>query len=317
MSHESIYAVLIAFLLNIAISSLMIPYLEKLNLGQYVRDDGPDTHLKKAGTPTMGGIIILLSILITSLFFAVNNKEIHVVLFTIFGFGLIGFMDDYIKVIKKRSLGLKPMQKLIGQLLVAIIFGLLVRNYLKLDSNILLPFSGGKEIDLGILYFPFLIFGVLGTVNAVNLTDGLDGLAAGVTVIVATFFTVVSWGVQSNLLPVSAAAMGSLLGFLLFNTYPAKVFMGDTGSLALGGFVVSAAFILKMPLFILIVGFIYVVENISVIIQVGYYKLTKKRIFKMAPIHHHFELSGWPETKIVTVFCIVTAMMCLIGLIAM
>ncbi|NLI90417.1 MAG: phospho-N-acetylmuramoyl-pentapeptide-transferase [Epulopiscium sp.] len=317
MSHESIYAVLIAFLLNIAISSLMIPYLEKLNLGQYVRDDGPDTHLKKAGTPTMGGIIILLSILITSLFFAVNNKEIHVVLFTIFGFGLIGFMDDYIKVIKKRSLGLKPMQKLIGQLFVAIVFGLLVKNYLKLDTNILLPFSGGKELDLGILYFPFLIFGVLGTVNAVNLTDGLDGLAAGVTVIVATFFTVVSWGVQSNLLPVSAAAMGSLLGFLLFNTYPAKVFMGDTGSLALGGFVVSAAFILKMPLFILIVGFIYVVENISVIIQVGYYKLTKKRIFKMAPIHHHFELSGWPETKIVTVFCIITAMMCLIGLIAM
>lgn len=317
MNHEAVYAILIAFLLNIVISPLMIPYLQRLKLGQYVRDDGPQTHLQKAGTPTMGGIIILFSILITSLFFLVNNKEVHTVLFTIFGFGVIGFMDDYIKVVKKRSLGLNPKQKIIGQLLVAIVFGLLIKYYLKLDTNILLPFSGGKEIELGRLYFPFLIFGVLGTVNAVNLTDGLDGLASGVTLIVATFFTAVSWGLHSNVLPISATAMGSLLGFLLFNTYPAKIFMGDTGSLALGGFVVSTAFILKMPLFILIVGLIYVVENLSVIIQVGYYKMTKKRIFKMAPIHHHFELSGWPETKIVTVFCIITAMMCLVGLIAM
>lgn len=317
MSHEAIYAVIIAFLLNIVISPLMIPYLQKLKLGQYVRDDGPDTHLQKAGTPTMGGIIILFSILITSLFFGINNKEVHTILFAILGFGMIGFMDDYIKVVQKRSLGLKPSQKIIGQFVVAVVFGLLLKYYLKLDTNILLPFSGGKELELGILYFPFLIFGVLGTVNAVNLTDGLDGLASGVTVIVATFFTAVSWGLSSNVLPISAAAMGSLLGFLLFNTYPARIFMGDTGSLALGGFVVSIAFILKMPLFILIVGLIYVVENLSVIIQVGYYKMTKKRIFKMAPIHHHFELSGWPETKIVTVFCIITAMMCLIGLIAM
>lgn len=316
MNNQAIYAVLIAFLLNIVLSPLIIPYLQKLKLGQYVRHDGPNTHLKKAGTPTMGGIIILLSILITSLFFAVNNKELHTVLFAIFGFGLIGFLDDYIKVVKKRSLGLKPIQKIIGQMIVTLIFGLLLRYYVKLDTSVLLPFSGGKELELGLLYFPFLIFGVLGTVNAVNLTDGLDGLASGVTVIVATFFTVVSWGLQSNVLPISAAAVGSLLGFLLYNTYPAKVFMGDTGSLALGGFVVSTAFILKMPLFILIVGFIYVVENISVIIQVGYYKMTKKRVFKMAPIHHHFELSGWPETKVVTVFCIITAIMCLIGLIA-
>ncbi len=316
MNHKPIYGILIAFLLNIVMSPIVIPYLQKLKLGQYVRDDGPDTHLQKAGTPTMGGVIILFSILITSLFFIVNNREVHTILVAIFGFGMIGFADDYIKVVKKRSLGLKPGQKIIGQLLVAIIFGLLLRYYLQMDTNILLPFSGGKEIELGWLYFPFLIFGVLGTVNAVNLTDGLDGLASGVTVIVATFFTAVSWGLQSNVLPISATAMGSLLGFLLFNTYPAKIFMGDTGSLALGGFVVSTAFILKMPLFILIVGFIYVVENLSVIIQVGYYKMTKKRIFKMAPIHHHFELSGWPETKIVTVFCIITAMMCLIGLIA-
>ena len=317
MSREPIYAILIAFLLNIVISPLMIPYLQKLKLGQYVREDGPETHLQKAGTPTMGGVIIIISIFMTSMFFVINNKEVQVVLFAILGFGVIGFMDDYIKVVKKRSLGLKAGQKIIGQLLVAVIFGLLLKYYLLLDTNILLPFSAGKEVDLGLLYYPFLIFGVLGTVNAVNLTDGLDGLASGVTVIVATFFTAVSWGVQSNVLPISAAAMGSLLGFLLFNTYPARIFMGDTGSLALGGFVVSVAFILKMPLFIVIVGFIYVVENLSVIIQVGYYKMTQKRIFRMAPIHHHFELLGWPETKIVTVFCIITAMMCLIGLIAL
>lgn len=317
MNHKAIYAVLTAFLLNIVISPIIIPYLQKLKLGQYVRDDGPDSHLQKAGTPTMGGVIILFSMVITGLIFAINNKEVHTVLFAVIGFGIIGFMDDYIKVVKKRSLGLKPGQKLIGQFLVAVIFGLILKYYLLIDTNILLPFSAGKEIELGWIYFPFLIFGVLGTVNAVNLTDGLDGLASGVTVIVATFFTAISWGMQSNVLPITAAAMGSLFGFLIFNTYPAKVFMGDTGSLALGGFVVSVAFILKMPLFILIVGIIYVIENLSVIIQVGYYKMTKKRVFKMAPIHHHFELSGWPETKIVTVFCIITAMMCLIGLIAM
>lgn len=316
MNNEAIYAILIAFLLNIVISPMIIPYLQRLKLGQYVRDDGPNTHLKKAGTPTMGGIIILLSILITSIFFAIGNKELHIVLFVTLAFGTIGFMDDYIKVVKKRSLGLNPKQKIIGQFLVAIIFGVFLKYYIQLDTSILLPFSGGKEIDLGWAYYPFLIVGVLGTVNAVNLTDGLDGLASGVTVIVATYFTAVSWGMQSNVLPISAAAVGSLLGFLLFNTYPAKVFMGDTGSLALGGFVVATAFILKMPLFILIVGFIYVMENLSVIIQVGYYKMTRKRVFKMAPIHHHFELSGWPETKVVTVFCIITAMMCLIGLIA-
>lgn len=317
MDNEAVYAIVIAFLLNIVISPFVIPYLQRLNLGQYVRDDGPNTHLKKAGTPTMGGIIILLSMLITSLFFAVGNKELHTVLFVTFGFGLIGFIDDYIKVVKKRSLGLKAAQKIVGQIVIALIFYLMLKYYIKIDTSILLPFSGGKEIDLGWVYVPFLLFGTLGTVNAVNLTDGLDGLASGVTVIVATYFTAVSWGLGSNVLPISGAAVGSLLGFLLFNTYPAKVFMGDTGSLALGGFVVATAFILKMPLFILIVGLIYVVENLSVIIQVAYYKMTKKRIFKMAPIHHHFELSGWPETKVVTVFCIITAMMCLIGLMAM
>ncbi|MHC1747399.1 MAG: phospho-N-acetylmuramoyl-pentapeptide-transferase [Cellulosilyticaceae bacterium] len=316
MKSQILYTVLIAFLLNIVISPFMIPALERLKFGQNVRDDGPNSHLKKAGTPTMGGIIIIVSITLTSLLFIRGNRELQSILFVMLGFGLIGFLDDYIKVVKKRSLGLTPLQKIIGQLIVTLIFMYLLKYYIGLDTNIILPFSGGKEFDLGIIYYPFLIFGVLGVVNAVNLTDGLDGLASGVTVLVVTYFAAIAWAVQSNILPITGAAVGSLLGFLLFNTYPAKVFMGDTGSLALGGFVIATAFVLKMPLFILIVGIIYVIENLSVIIQVAYFKKTKKRFFKMAPIHHHFELSGWPETKVVTVFCIITAMMCLIGLLA-
>ncbi|MGL4736831.1 MAG: phospho-N-acetylmuramoyl-pentapeptide-transferase [Cellulosilyticaceae bacterium] len=316
MNNDALYAVLIAFFLNIVISPFIIPLLQRLKFGQNVRDDGPNSHLKKAGTPTMGGVIILTSITLTSLLFAPGNKELHTILFVTLGFGLIGFLDDYIKVVKKRSLGLKPMQKIMGQLIVTLIFAYMLKFYVGLDTSIVLPFAGQRTIDLGIIYWPFLVFVVLAVVNAVNLTDGLDGLASGVTVLVATYFAAIAWAVQSSSLPIAAAAVGSLLGFLLFNSYPAKVFMGDTGSLALGGFVVSIAFVLKMPLFILIVGLIYVIENLSVIIQVMYYKKTKKRIFKMAPIHHHFELSGWPETKVVTVFSIITAMMCLIGLIA-
>lgn len=316
MKTEVVYAALIAFFLNIVISPFMIPVLRRLKFGQNVRDDGPNTHLKKSGTPTMGGIIILTSITLTSLLFIVGNKELQSVLFVTVGFGIIGFLDDYIKVVKKRSLGLTPMQKIIGQLIVTLIFAYLLKYYIGLNTMIIVPFTGGKVIDLGILYLPFLILGVLGTVNAVNLTDGVDGLASSVTVIVATFFTAIAWSANSSIVAIAAATAGSLLGFLLFNSYPAKIFMGDTGSLALGGFVVATAFILKMPLFILIVGIIYVIENVSVIIQVLYFKKTKKRFFKMAPIHHHFELSGWAETKVVTVFSIATAIMCLIGLIA-
>lgn len=316
MKNEAVYAVLIAFFLNIVISPFAIPLLHKLKFGQNVRDDGPNSHLKKAGTPTMGGIIILASIIVTTLFFIAGNREVQTILFVTVGFGLIGFLDDYIKVVKKRSLGLTPMQKIIAQLVVTVIFAYLLANYVGLDTAVIIPFTAGKTWDLGLVYWPFLVFTVLAVVNAVNLTDGLDGLASSVTVLVATFFTAVALKLQDASAPIAAATAGSLLGFLLFNSYPAKVFMGDTGSLALGGFVVGIAFVLKMPLFILIVGLIYVVENVSVILQVAYFKKTKKRLFKMAPIHHHFELSGWPETKVVTIFSIITAVMCLIGLIA-
>ena len=319
MINKGIYAVLIAFCLSIIMSPLIIPFLQRLKFGQTVRDDGPSSHLKKTGTPTMGGIIILASLTLTSLLFIKDNRELQTILFATLGFGFIGFLDDYIKVVKKRSLGLTPMQKIVGQFIISILFAYLLAYYVGLDTSIILPFTGLKEIDLGILYWPFLIFGVIGMVNAVNLTDGLDGLASSVTVLVATFFAVVALFAEQSVevVPIAAATVGSLLGFLLFNTYPAKVFMGDTGSLALGGFVVATAFAMKMPLFILIVGLIYVIEVLSVIIQVTSYKLTKKRVFRMAPIHHHFELGGWPETKVVAVFCIVTAMLCLIGLIAL
>lgn len=312
----AIYAILIAFFANIIISPFMIPFLTKLKIGQYERDDGVKSHLKKAGTPTMGGLIILVSMTISSLVFIKGNLDGFVVLLVTLGFGIVGFCDDYIKVVKKRSLGLRPMQKIIAQLLITGLFAVYILNFSNIGIEIYIPFGNGATIDLGPLYTPFLIFVIIGTVNSVNLTDGLDGLASGVTVIVSVFFCIAAWVVGNGTLPIAGAAIGSLMGFLLFNSYPARIFMGDTGSLALGGFISAIAFILKMPIFLALVGIIYVIEALSDIIQVVYFKRTGKRVFKMAPIHHHFELSGWSETKIVTLFYIVTAIFCLIGYLA-
>ena len=261
----------------------------------------------------MGGIAILIAFCGGSFFFLKGNYDgIAVVLVTL-GFGIIGYIDDYIKVVKKRSLGLKPMQKIIGQLVITGAFACYLHAS-GVGSELLIPFTRGMTVDLGILFVPFLIVAVLGTVNGVNLTDGLDGLASGVTLIVAVFFMLVSWGAGSGISPVCGSVIGALLAFLIFNAYPARVFMGDTGSLALGGFVASVAFLLKMPIFIVIVGFIYLLESVSVMIQVLYFKKTGgKRFFKMAPSHHHFELCGWSETKVVTVFYIVTTILCLIA----
>ena len=227
-------------------------------------------------------------------------------------------MDDYIKVVKKRSLGLRAYQKLLLQLIVT---GLFCSYIMKsgIGTAIYIPFTDGKMIDLQLIFIPFLFVAVLGTVNGVNLTDGLDGLAGGVTLLVAAFFMIVAWAAGSTIAPICGAIVGGLMAFLIFNSYPAKVFMGDTGSLALGGFVASAAFILKMPIFIVIVGFIYLWESISVMLQVGWFKLTKRkygegrRLFKMAPFHHHLEKCGWKETKVVTLFYVATALLCLIG----
>ena len=275
--------------------------------------------MKKNGTPTMGGLVILASILLTSLIYIGKFTEILPVLFMTLGFGLIGFLDDYIKVVKKRSLGLTPLQKMALQFIVT---GVFIYYYFKiagLDTSIKIPFVSGDGFVMPTwLFIIFVFIVVLGTVNGVNFTDGLDGLASGVTVIVATFFTIAALSLNPSMTPITGAVVGSLLGFLLFNTYPARVFMGDTGSLALGGFVSYIALMLHMPLFIVIIGLIYLVEVLSVILQVGYFKLTHgKRIFKMAPIHHHFELCGYSETQVVAAFSIVTALLCLVGIMAL
>ena len=263
--------------------------------------------------------MILASILITSLIYVKRYSDIIPVLFMTLGFGIIGFLDDYIKVVMKRSLGLTPLQKIALQFLVTIIFLYYYFNVADMDTTMRIPFVEGAGFTMPVwLFIPFVFIVVLGTVNGVNLTDGLDGLVSGVTAIVATFFTIAALMLNGNMTPITGAVVGSLLGFLLFNTYPARVFMGDTGSLALGGFVSAIALMLHMPLFIVIVGLIYLIEVVSDILQVGYFKLTHgKRIFKMAPIHHHFELSGYSETQVVAAFSVVTALLCLIGIMAL
>lgn len=310
--------VIIAFVISILAGPVVIPFLKKLHVGQTEREEGPKSHLKKSGTPTMGGILIVGSIVLTSLPYIRSYPKIIPILFLTLGFGLIGFLDDYIKVVLKRSLGLTPAQKMTGQFIVTAIFAYYLMHYTDVSLAMKIPFMPEKTIDFGLVNIPILFFVVIGTVNGTNFTDGLDGLASSVTIMVATFFTVVAIGTGSGIEPVTCAAVGSLLGFLLFNVYPARVFMGDTGSLALGGFVASCAYMMQMPLFIVIVGFIYLAEVLSVIIQVSYFRITGgKRIFKMAPIHHHFELCGWSETRVVAVFAVVTAILCLIGLLAL
>ena len=299
--------VVIAFCISVVLCPIVIPFLKKLKFGQFVRDDGPQAHLKKAGTPTMGGLIILLSLTITTLIYMKKYPDVLPVLFVTLGFGLIGFIDDYIKVVMKRSMGLHAWQKMLGQIVVTGVFAYYVEKYSDINNELIIPFLG-KTVQLNsTLYVILLFFIVLGTVNGANFTDGLDGLASSVTVLIATFFAVVAVG----------TAVGCLLGFLVYNVYPAKVFMGDTGSLALGGFVASTAYMLKMPIFIVIIAFIYFIEVLSVIIQVVSFKLTGKRVFRMAPIHHHFELGGWPESKVVAIFSIVTAVLCVVGLLAL
>ena len=309
------YALIIAFIACVVLGAFVIPKLH--NFGQNVRDDGPKSHLKKQGTPSMGGIFMIGAFAIATLFFVKDNPDAIVVLLITVGYGLVGFLDDYIKVVKKRSLGLRAWQKVVFQLIVTILFAIYLLKMNDFGTEIYVPFTKGFYINLGWLYVPFLFFVMVGTVNSVNLTDGLDGLASGVTVLVATYFVFIAYAVNKGLIPVCGAAIGALLGFLVFNSYPAKVFMGDTGSLALGGFVASVAILTKMPIMLVIVGFVYVCESLSVMIQVGYFKLTGgKRIFKMAPIHHHFELSGLQGMKVVELFTIATAVLCVLCFVA-
>lgn len=314
MENVIIISIIVSFVISVVLCPIIIPFLKRLKFGQYVREEGPKEHLKKSGTPTMGGLIILSSVVITSFLFVKDYQDTIPILFMTLGFGLIGFFDDYIKVVMKRSMGLRAWQKMLGQIIVTTIFAYYIVKYTDLGTYTIIPFSNGAYLDLQWLFIPMLYVVVLGTVNGANFTDGLDGLASGVTIMMAVFFTVIAIVQGSGVEPITGAVVGSLLGFSLFNVYPARVFMGDTGSLALGGFVAATAYMLKMPLFIVIVGFIYLLEVLSVILQIGYFKLTGgKRIFKMAPIHHHFELCGWSETRVVSVFTTVTAILCLVA----
>ena len=314
MNQTVILPVIVSFVISALLGPVVIPFLRRLKVGQTVRDEGPQAHLKKNGTPTMGGILIMIAVVVTSLLYVKDFPKIIPILFLTLGFGLIGFVDDYIKVVLKRSMGLRAWQKMIGQFVVTGIFAFYLTNYTDVSLAMKIPFLSNQYLDFGIFNIPVLLFIVVGTANGTNFTDGLDGLASSVTVLVATFFSVVAIGTGSGIEPITCAVVGALLGFLLFNVYPASVFMGDTGSLALGGFVAATAYMLQMPLFIPIVGFIYLAEVLSDILQVGYFKMTGgKRIFKMAPIHHHFELCGWSETRVVAVFSIVTALLCLVA----
>lgn len=315
MLYDSIIPIIISFAVSVILGPLVIPFLRRLKVGQTVRDDGPKSHLSKSGTPTMGGILILVGIVVASVFYIKDYPKIIPILFLTLGFGLVGFLDDYIKVVLKRSMGLRAWQKMGLQIIITGIFIFYIYQYTDISLAMKVPFMPDTYIDMGWFNILFMFIVILGTDTGANFTDGLDGLASSVTLMIAMFFTVVAMGTQSGIEPITCAVVGALLGFLLFNVHPASVFMGDTGSLALGGFVAATAYVLQMPLFLVIVACIYVAEVLSVILQVGYFKITKgKRLFKMAPIHHHFELYGWKETKIVAVFTIITAIACLIAL---
>ncbi len=312
----AILSAMIAFAVSAAAGPVLIPILTSLKMDQTERALGVKSHLKKAGTPTMGGIMFLLGITIASLVFIWKYPKIGPVLFLTLGFGVIGFVDDYLKVVKKRSDGLFPKQKLALQVVVTLIFYICLRM-MHISMELRVPFTGGKMWNIGFFAIPLVFLAVIGTVNGTNFTDGLDGLASTVTAAVCIFFTVASIMLKAGLSPIASAVGGALMGFLLYNAYPAKVFMGDTGSLALGGFVAGTAYMMQMPLYILIVGLIYLIEVLSVMLQVSYFKATHgKRIFKMAPIHHHFELCGWSETQVVARFAILTALLCMLGVLA-
>lgn len=303
---------IVAFIITLVIGKFLIPFLTKLKVGNTEREE-LESHQVKNGTPSMGGIMFLAAIVVVSAFYIKDYPLVLPIALTTLLFGLIGFIDDYLKTVKRKSDGLLAWQKFLLQAVVTTGFCLYLIFFTDNNLTILIPFSG-EYVDIGWLSVPLLYFAVLGTVNGVNFTDGLDGLASSVTIVVAGFFTFASLHLVGGIEPVTAAVIGGLMGFLVYNVYPAKIFMGDTGSLALGGFVAASAYVLHMPIFILIVGLIYLVEVLSVIIQVGYFKLTHgKRVFRMAPIHHHFELGGWSETKVVYIFTIVTIILCTVG----
>lgn len=311
---RTLLPVLASFFIAVLIGPSIIEMLRRLKAGQTERVEGLESHQKKTGTPTMGGIIFLIPVVLIGVFYATSHKEVIPVLILTIGFGIIGFLDDYIKVVRKHNLGLRAWQKILGQFIVAMLFAVYVTIFTDISLAMRVPFTS-IVLDFGIWNIPIMFFIALGTANGTNFTDGVDGLCASVTAVVAAFFAVAGMHYGATGAEVMSSAMvGGLLGYLVYNVYPGKVMMGDTGSLAIGGFVTGIAYVMQMPIFIVIVGFIYAFEVISVIMQVSYFKLTHgKRIFRMAPIHHHFEKGGWSETKVVNVFTTVTILLCLIA----
>ena len=315
---------IIAFIISIIMGFIIIPILKKRKVGQIERDDGPQSHLKKQGTPTMGGIIMIITMILvvmgTYVYLSINNETnlanqlLPILLLTI-GFGLIGFIDDFKKLVLKNTKGLKPSYKMIGLLIVSVAYVVYLIYGLKSETQTYIPIVK-TYIDMPIyVYIPFAIIVILGTTNAVNLTDGIDGLSSSVCAIIITCLAVIGITLQVYEVSIFASiVIGAVLGFLMFNIHPAKVFMGDTGSLMLGGVISGLALYLEMPLLLLVIALIPVLETISVMIQVAYFKKTGKRFFKMAPLHHHFELSGWKENKVVVVFSVATLLLCIIGL---
>lgn len=315
---------LITFIISIILATIIIPMLKKLKVGQIERDDGPASHLKKQGTPTMGGIIIIIAMIISVIgayiYLLITGRVdiaknlIPLLLLTI-GFGAIGFIDDYKKLVLKNTEGLKPSYKMLGLLIISVAYVLFLTQGLEIGTEIYIPILKTYITLPNYIYVPAAIIVILATTNAINLTDGIDGLSSSVSSIIITALTVI--GINIGIPEVSifgSIVIGATIGFLMFNLHPAKVFMGDTGSLLLGGVVSGLALYLKMPLLLLVIALIPVLETLSVIIQVAYFKKTGKRFFKMAPLHHHFELSGWKESKVVIVFSFVTLLLCILGL---
>lgn len=303
----------IAFIISVISTPLIIPLLKKIKAGQSIREDGPQSHMVKSGTATMGGLAIIGSVILTCITTGEIGTDMIILLATFSAFGALGFIDDFVKVSLKRNLGLTAKQKMALQILIAVGLALYQSKVSVYETTVWIPFIN-EYIDFGVFYVPFIAFVVVAMVNSVNLTDGLDGLASGVTLIVALFLAIVGSTYGFTTTTVFCAALtGACLGFLIFNRYPAKIFMGDTGSLALGGGIAAAAILMNIELIIPLAGGVYVAEALSVILQVASYKTRGKRIFKMAPLHHHFELSGWKETKIVVVFWIVTFVLCAVS----
>lgn len=312
---NAVIPMLIAFVVSAVCGKILIPRLIQRKAQQTERSLGPQSHLNKTGTPNMGGIMILCGMTVSCVVVCGENPEVLPVLFLTLGFGLVGFIDDLLKDKKKSSDGLSVKQKLLLEIVIAVVFGLILVYGYGIALTMKVPFKEGMVLNLGILSFPALLFIAIATVNGTNFTDGVDGLSSSVTIVVAAFFTIAAMWEGNGVSAAGGAMIGALMGFLLYNAHPASVFMGDTGSLALGGFVVGMAYSLRLELFIPLAGLIYVIEVLSVILQVVYFKKTHgKRLFRMAPIHHHFELGGWSEEKIVTVFTIVTVLMCAVSL---